>query len=129
MQQVEGSVSAPIKYIYSWSGSLKYVTGRRKHFRHKVYIFLISITSVLIRIRSRVDLARPSRSSHVRLSVCPYMFLLRITSRVDLAMSITSRVDLAMSACPPSGWTLRSRKLWPRRSSHVRLSVFLYESI
>jgi len=48
----------------------KYVTDRRKRFRpHKVYIFLIRITS---------------------------------------------RVDLAMSVCPsvcPSGWTLRSQKL------------------
>jgi len=57
----------------------KYVTGRRKRFRpHKVYIFLI-----------------------------------RITSRVDLAMSVCPSVRL--SVCPsvcPSGWTLRSRKLW-----------------
>jgi len=47
----------------------KYVTGRRKRFRpHKVYIFLI-----------------------------------RISSRVDLAMSVCPSVCL-------SGWTLRSRK-------------------
>jgi len=49
----------------------KYVTGRRKRFRpHKVYIFLIRITS---------------------------------------------QIDLAMSVCPPvrlSVWTLRSRKLY-----------------
>jgi len=55
----------------------KYVTGRRKRFRsHKVYIFLIRITS-------RVDLAMSVSRPHK-----VYIFLIGITSRVDLAMSV-----------------------------------------
>jgi len=45
-----------------------------------------------------------------------YIFLIRITSRVDLAMSVCPSVlSDRLSVCPsvcPSGWTLRSRKLW-----------------
>jgi len=69
LKSVEGSVSDPIKYM-----------GRRKRFRpHKVYKFLIRITS-------RVNLAGIRKRFHK-----VYIFY-RITSRVDPAMSVSPSV-------------------------------------
>jgi len=84
----------------------KYVTGRRMHFwPHKVYIFLITITS-------RVDLAmsvcppvrlsaRPDERPSVRLSVCP--------SVCPDERSLT-RPSVRLSVCPDERWDLGTDK-------------------
>jgi len=86
MQQTEGSVSDPIKYI----------TDRRKRFRpHKVYRAEGSVSDPIKYIYKNTGFVgkyvtgRRKRLTPYSIS---YIFLIRITSRVDLIMSVCPSV-------------------------------------